>query len=137
MKPVFSLALLAAGLISLPGNVLRPAVAVQKKPEAKKIEPRVIMAIPLGVAPGATTRVTLRGLNLEKVKELKFTEAGVKVKIVSQGKAGVPDKNPEKVGDTQIVVDVTLPPSQKSAVSFVVVTEQGDTKPHQLLVDVS
>jgi hypothetical protein len=58
-------------------------------------------------------------------------------KIVSQGKANVPDKNPDKVGDTQVVVDVTLPAEQKTPVSFVVVTEQGATKPHQLLVDVS
>src|SRR5436305_14462314 len=108
--------------------VLSPAAAVQKKKDApKKIEPRVIMAIPLGAAPGSTTRVTVRGLHLEKVKELKFAEPGVQVKIVSQGKAAVPDKNPDKVGDTQVVADVTLPPDQKTPVSFVVVMEQGET----------
>ncbi len=68
---------------------------------------------------------------------MKFAADGVKIKIVSQGNASVPDKNPEKVGDTQVVADVTLPAGLKAPVSFTVVTELGETKPHELLVDVS
>jgi len=130
MKTILLVPFLGALLLFSPA-----AAAQKKKPDTKKTEPRVLLAIPLGALPGSTTRVTIRGLNLEKVKEVKFAESGVKAKIVSQGKANVPDKNPEKVGDTQIVVEVTLPPTQKTSVSFVVVSEQGETKPHLLLID--
>ena len=132
MKTFVFFPLLAAILL------LPPAAAAQKKKaDPKKVEPRVTLAIPLGSVPGTTTRITIRGLNLHQVKEVKFAEPGVLVKILSQGKANVPDKNPDKVGDTQVVVDVTLAPEQKTSVSFVVVTALGDTKPHSLLIDTS
>jgi hypothetical protein len=111
------------------------APAQKKKPE-KKVPPRVTLVHPLGAKPGATTRVTIRGLQLDAATEIRFPESRASAKIVSKGKAPVPDKNPEKVGDTQIVAEVTLPEKIPSGtVSFVVVTPAGETAPHPLLVE--
>src|SRR6185295_4498994 len=84
-------------------------VAQDKKKPDKKEQPRVTMAIPLGAAPGTKTKFTLRGLKLDTASKVQFDHAKVEVKVLSKGKASVPDKNPDKVGDTQIEVEITLP----------------------------
>ncbi len=107
----------------------------EKKPDPKKA-PKVVLAMPLAAVPGKTTKVTVRGLNLDDATEVKFADDKVQAKIVSKGKAGVPDKNPDKVGDTQIVVEVTLPAGLTAEpLAFSVVTPAGETKPHKLLVE--
>jgi hypothetical protein len=112
--------------------------AQDKKKGDKKVEPQVMMVIPLGATPGKTTKLTVRGLKLDGAKEIRFANAQVKAKIVSKGKAAVPDKNPEKVGDTQLVAEVSLPAGLPGEpLTFVVVTSSGETKPHPLLVEMS
>jgi len=112
------------------------ALAQKKKSATKKDEPRVTMAIPLGVRPGATTKITVRGIKLDGATALRFTNDKVTAKIVAKGAADVPDKNADKVGDTQLVVEVTLPAGLSDAsLPFVVVTPAGETKPHALLVE--
>jgi len=108
----------------------------QEKKAEKKDLPRVLLTIPLGAAPGATTPITIRGLKLDQATEIRFPESKATAKIVSKGKADVPDKNPEKVGDTQVVVEVTLPSGLPSGtVPFTVVTPGGETLRHSLLVE--
>src|ERR1700687_1408394 len=87
-----------------------PATTAQdkKKPDAKNL-PKVIVVLPLAAAPGTTSKLTVRGLFLEDTKEVSFADPKITAKIVSKGKAGVPDKNPDKVGDTQVVIEVALP----------------------------
>jgi hypothetical protein len=114
---------------------LPPGQGQDKKPDPKKA-PKVVVAVPLAAVPGKTTKVTVRGLNLEDATEVKFADDKVQAKIISKGKAAVPDKNPDKVGDTQLVVEVT-PPAGLAAdpLPFTVVTPAGETKPHMLLVE--
>ena len=120
------LALTAVSLLAL-----LPATAQDKK---KPPEPRVIFSLPLGVVPGKTTKLTLRGALLDEAKEVRVDHGSVK--LLTKGKAGVPDKNPEKVGDTQVEVELNLPPDFRGeAVSLVVVTPKGETKPHRVLVE--
>jgi hypothetical protein len=110
-----------------------PAAAQDKKKPEKKAPPRVIVFIPLGAAPGKTTKLTIRGSGLDKATELKI--AGGKARIVSKGPASVPDKNPDKVGDTQVIAEVTLDAkSPDGTAALLVVTPNGETKPHKLLV---
>ncbi len=112
-----------------------PAAAQDKKKPPAKTEPRVIFAVPLGAAAGKTTRLTLRGLSLDDAKEVKVTGGGT-AKILNKGKAGVPDKNPDKVGDTQVEIELKL--NDKIAgdsISIVFVTGAGETKPHAILVE--
>ncbi len=107
----------------------------KKKPE-KKQPPRVTMVIPLGAAPGKTTKLTVRGLKLDGATGLRFTNAKVTAKVVGKGKAAVPDKNPDQVGDTQVVVEMTLPAGLPGEpLSFVVLTPAGESGPHKLLVE--
>lgn len=113
-----------------------PAGPGQDKKPDKKDAPRVTVAIPLGAAPGATTKLTLRGLKIDAATAVRFQDPKVTVKILSRGKANVPDKNPEKVGDTQLEVEVTLPAGLPSGtLSFVLVTPVGETQAHNLLVE--
>src|SRR5689334_14322351 len=89
----------------------RPTFAQDKKnPGDKKAGPRLLVALPLGAAPGKAVKVTLRGLRIENATAVKASSDKVGVKLVSKGKANVPDKNPNQVGDHQIVVELNLPP---------------------------
>lgn len=104
----------------------------KKKPEPKK-EPRVIFTLPIGVAPGKS-KLILRGHHLDDAKEVR-TDHG-SVKLVKTAKASVPDKNPDKVGDTQIEIELRLEPGfAKDAIELIVVTPLGDTKPHRVPVE--
>ncbi len=116
--------------------------AQDKKKDVKKTEPRVTMVIPLGATPGKTTKLTIRGLHLDKAKGIRFSDPKAKAKILSMGSAAVPDKNPEKVGDTQLVAEVTVPPAEplpggipRKPLTVIVVTASGETKPHEILVE--
>jgi hypothetical protein len=107
----------------------------KKKPDPKNT-PKVVVVLPLAAAPGTTSKLTVRGLFLEDAKEIRFADPQITAKIVSKGKANVPDKNPDKVGDTQVVVEVTLPAGLPAEpVEFTVVTGTGESKPHKLIVE--
>ncbi len=125
---------LIAALVFL-ALALLPGAAQDKKKPAPKMEPRVIFTVPLGAAPGKTTRITIRGSNLDDAKEVKLQGAQGSVKILSKGKAAVPDKNPEKVGDTQIEIELKLAAKPDQPVALIVVTPAGETKPHPILVE--
>jgi hypothetical protein len=129
---VFALPLFAALPLLLSAPRSTPA---QDKKDEKKQDPEIKLVIPLGVSPGKTTRLTVRGLKLDGAKELRFSDPGVKVKIVSKGAAPVPDKNPNVVGDTQIVVDLTVPAEVKTPLTVSAVTPAGEAKPHAVLVE--
>jgi hypothetical protein len=114
----------------------RPTGTRQDKKAGPKSVPKVVVVLPLAAAPGSTTKLTIRGLNLDSATEVRFKSDEVTAKILSKGKANVPDKNPDKVGDTQIVLEVTLPADLHSdVVEFVIVTPKDESKPHQLIVE--
>jgi hypothetical protein len=114
-----------------------PATPAQDKKKAEpKNLPKVVVVLPLAAIPGTTSKLTVRGLFLEDAKEVRFADRKITAKILSKGKAGVPDKNPDKVGDTQFVVEVTLPADLPAVpLEFTVVTASGETKPHKLIVE--
>ena len=129
MKHSFTLALLVLPALAL---------AQPKQPDPKDA-PRVLMALPFGVAPGKATKVTLRGLKLDAAKEVRFEDKAVKgtIKLSSKGKTGVPkDMEAARVGDTQVEIEITVPDGVAGdTVSLVVVTPGGDSMPHKLLLD--
>jgi hypothetical protein len=110
-------------------------VAQDKKKADKKVEPTILVILPLGLQPGRAEKVTIRGLHLEGAKEVRITGGAAEVRMESQGKAGVPDKNPEKVGDTQVVANVKLAADVSADVKVTVVTPLGESRPHTLLVE--
>ena len=123
-------------LFILAALAFAPGTAQDKKKPAPKVEPRVIFSIPLGAAPGKTAKLTLRGVDLDNAKEIKILDNKGLAKILNKGKAGVPDKNPEKVGDTQVEIELKLNENiPGDSVTLVVVTSNGETKPHRVLID--
>jgi hypothetical protein len=127
----------AFGLLAILGLLLvwTTTFGQGKKPE-KKDAPKVIMTIPLGVSPGVSTKITIRGIKLNQATAIRFADAKVTAKFLSKGPAPVPDKNPAKVGDFQLVAEVKLPAGKPARpVTFVVVTPAGESTPHRLLVE--
>src|SRR5437879_2597805 len=124
---------IAVSLLAL--VAILPTAAQDKKKPPAKIEPRVFFAIPLGAAPGKTTKITLRGVDLDNAKDVKVEAGKGSAKILAKGKAAVPDKNPEKVGDTQVEIELKLDDKLAGdSVTLVVVTANGETKPHPVLI---
>jgi Bacterial pre-peptidase C-terminal domain len=111
--------------------------AQDKKPPEKKDAPRVVVAVPLGIPAGKATKVTLRGLKLDTATEVRCGAPKATVKIVSKGKATVPNMQEAKhVGDTQVEVEVTLPADVADGTAeLTVVTPAGESAPHKLLVE--
>lgn len=124
--PFVALSLLALSIAASPA---------QEKKKEKKVDPTITVIVPLGADLGRTTKLTIRGLRLDQAKEVQVSGGG-KAKIVSKGAAPVPDKNPDKVGDTQIVAEVTLPDkAPEGGFQISVTLPDGTTKPHDLLVE--
>jgi hypothetical protein len=113
------------------------AAPAQPKPAEKKDEPRPLVCLPLGVVPGVETKIVIRGQRLDTATEIRFAEIKAAVKIVSKGKATVPNmQDVAKVGDTQIEATVTLPADfDGKEAAFTIVTPAGESAPHKLLVD--
>jgi hypothetical protein len=130
MRTIAFLTILAITLATTPF-----ASAQEKKKKDKSPEPKVVVVLPLGMKPGTTERLTIRGMNLEGAKEIRFDGDAAEAKIESTGKSPVPDKNPERVGDTQIVVKVKMKAEVAGDLRFVVVTAAGESKSHPLLVE--
>jgi hypothetical protein len=124
-----ALAALLAAAAALP--------AQDKKPPEKKDAPQVIVAVPLGVPAGKATKVTLRGLKLDAATEVRFKAAKATAKVLSKGKATVPNmQEAKRVGDTQIEVEVTLPADvAEGTAELTVLTPAGESAPHRLLVE--
>lgn len=113
--------------------ILPGAAQDKKKPEPKNV-PHVIFTLPLGAPAGKTTKLTLRGHNLDAATAVNVLDGKGSAKILNKGKAGAPDKNPDKVGDTQIEIELKLNaelPGER--VELVVITPTGATKPHPVL----
>ena len=125
----FNLAFLA-GVAALVG------AAAPKKPDDK---PKVVVAIPLGLTPGKTTKLLVRGLKLDKATEVHLLDPKGKIKILSKGKAPLPNKEKENIdhyGDTQLQIEATLSADYAGpTVTFTVVTSSGESPPHTLIVD--
>ena len=101
-------------------------------------KPKISMALPLSITPGSTTRITLRGLNLDQATEVKFSEPieGGSVSIKGKGKAEMPkETDPAVYGDTKVDLEVKLPAEVTAEkVSLVAVNAAGATTPHELVV---
>lgn len=127
-------------LVSLIAFVaLREAHAQSAKIEEKE-RPVVLVANPLGVPHGATTKVSLRGQRFDGATAVKTSVPGVDAKIVGQSNAAVPNMlKAEKVGDRQLDLELVVPAAAGEAgrageVELVVVTPKGESAPYKLAV---
>ena len=117
-------------LLSLPLFLL----AQPKKPDPRNA-PQVLVALPLGIAPGASGKITLRGLRLDNASEVRLPGGKGTLKLVRKGKVAVPNmQKPEKVGDSEVQIDLTLPADTPEGPLAVEVVSPGGTATHSLLI---
>jgi hypothetical protein len=112
------------------------ALQEEKKPPPDP-KPRIAMALPLAVTPGATSKITLRGLNLDQATEVKLAEPveGASITIKSKGKAELPkETDPAVYGDTKVELEIKLPEGSLEKLPLVAVNAAGQTAPYELAV---
>jgi hypothetical protein len=110
--------------------------AQKRKDAPKNAAPQPIVTVPLAVDKGKTTKLTVRGLHVDSVTEVRLSEPKSSGKVVGKGKSiPVPkDPNPTLLGDSEIEIEVTLPEEVPSAVvPFTLIGPAGETKPHHFL----
>jgi hypothetical protein len=97
-------AFLLAGSLALGADT--PAKPTKPVPELK-------MIMPLGVAAGQTTRVVVRGLQLENATEAKIVGApGATVKLLKKTKLTLDKKeDPRRIGDARVELEIAVPAS--------------------------
>jgi hypothetical protein len=119
--------------VSLVGLLLSTnAIGQEKKKTEKPPEPpKILMVIPPFMEQEKTTKILLRGKQLDLVTSAE--SAGKKLKIIRKGKAGVPQgMSADKLGDTEVEIEVT---SQKEdRLQLIVKTDTMNSKPFELLI---
>src|SRR5262245_7731808 len=102
-------------------------VASKDQKADKKDVPRVVVAAPLGVPPGAKTKLTIRGLKLDTASEIRFFEPKVIARILKKEKTPVGNQqDPNRIGDSLVEIELTLPEDMVLPdLGFVVVTPAG------------
>ncbi len=109
----------------------------QPKPPTPNDQPKLVVAIPLGVAPGKTSKLVVRGLKIDTATEIHVHDPKSTAKLLAKAKVNVPNmEDPARVGDSQIEIEVTLPDDYPmGTLSLSVVTPTGESPPYRLLVD--
>jgi hypothetical protein len=102
-----------------------------------KTKPAIIVAFPLGIVAGKTSKVTLRGLRLDTATEIRIHDPKSTSKLLAKAKSNVPNgQDAVHVGDSQVEVEMTLPADYPmSTLSLSVVTLAGESSPYRMLVD--
>lgn len=112
--------------------------AAQDKPAEKKDQPKLLMAVPLIVSPGAMAKVTLRGLRLDQASEVAITglDSPPKIEIKKKEKAAPPNgMNANEVGDSFVDVEFTTPESADlRELQLAITTPDGTSQSYSLLV---
>jgi hypothetical protein len=98
--------------------------------------PRIAMCAPLAVVPGTTTRVVVRAWGFDEATEVHSSVEKVTVKLLSVANADIPNKQDAKqIGDRQVELEVTVAADVAPGVTMLtIVTQNGTTKPHPLLI---
>jgi hypothetical protein len=131
-----SVAALRGLLSALLALAAAAAVALAQTPKpAPKDAPRVLMALPFGIAPGKPVQVEMRGLNLDTAKSVRLAGKGT-IKLLKGEKLTVPNmREASKEGSSRVLVEVALAEDVAGeAVEAIVVTPAGEAPPHRILV---
>lgn len=98
-------------------------------PPPPKDQPVARYAVPFTLPAGPKVKLTLRGAKLDTATEVK-ADVGA-VKVLKKGKLTVPNNHPpERVGDTEVEIELDLPADFKAdAVKLSVVTPGGTSDP--------
>ena len=106
-----------------------PAFAWSDEPQ----KPELKLISPLAVVPGATTRVTLRGLRIDQATEVRTSDgaASCKITLISQSASAPPGGlDAQRVGDTEVQIDLELPSDcALKELTLLVATPAGESMP--------
>jgi hypothetical protein len=114
------------------------AVAQDKKTDAKKGPiPKILFAPEWGVEPGKTTKLTIRGIDVDQATLLQVHEPRSSGKILGNSKKiGVPaQQDPGRIGNSEIQIEITTP--SELAVRELMISlgnANGMSAPHPLVV---
>jgi hypothetical protein len=87
------------------------SLTLAQKPAPKNV-PQVLLALPMGLPAGKTTKLELRGLHLHTVTAVSGSVG--KVKLLGKDKVGVPNGlDASRVGDSRVTLEFTAPPETK------------------------
>lgn len=96
-----------------------------------------MVVLPLGVTPGTTNKIKIRGLNLTNVSEVRFSDTNLHADVIikSKGKADVPKESDVKtVGDTQLELELKLPSTAPVGTnSFTLISPDGESPAYSLI----
>ena len=136
MPPLLHLAVMAIAGFTL--MIAIGAMAEDKKKEEKNEMPRLMAVAPFSVIRGSTSLVHITGLNLAEVSAVRMESTGgpITAVIKSHGKLeGEKKGDPAKVGDSQVELEINVPPDGiAESVSFILTTKTGETPPRSLVV---
>lgn len=122
--------LIVAGLIGLlSGN---NAIGQEKKKTEKPPEPpKILMVIPPFIEQDKTSKILLRGKQLDLVTSVEAS--GKKAKIIRKGKAGVPQGlSADKLGDTEIEIEIIS--LKENRLELITKKDELASNPFELLV---
>jgi hypothetical protein len=115
------------------------SAADDKKSEDKT--PKLLVAAPLGVVPGMSTKLMLRGLRIDEATEVRASigEKQLETKLLAKQKNNLgTNLDPKLGGDSQVDVELTVPseavgsPENPATLHLVVVTSAGVSEPYEL-----
>jgi hypothetical protein len=125
-------------LVLVLGSAVLAYESQERKKPAPKDTPHIVVAQPLGILPGTAAKLTLRGLKLDVITEIRCQEPKATAKLIGKGKkVGVPAQmDAGRVGDTEAQIEISLPKEQAGAtVTITVLSPAGESEPYKLLVD--
>jgi hypothetical protein len=124
-------------LFALPLLFLAAAAAQDRKPAAKVPAPKLTVAVPLTVAAGQKVKLTVYGLNLDGVTEVRMHEPKSRAKLAgTPRKTTLPQNAPvERIGDWSVEVELDLAKELPAGtISFSVVGPNGESNAVKLAV---
>lgn len=103
--------------------------------EEEKPPPKIAMSLPLAIEAGTTSKLVLRGWQIDQSSAVKAAE-GIEVKVLKKEAAPVPGGQDAKmIGDQQLEIEMTLPADYSGGdLSLVAVTPAGESEPYRVLV---
>lgn len=111
-----------------------PLAAFAQTPKPDDLQ--ILLATQLGLVPGETTKLTLRGMKLDGATEVLASSDKAQIKLLNKGGANVPQKQEaNRVGNTQVEIEITLPADfPPGMLELRVKTGAGETKPYAIEV---
>jgi hypothetical protein len=128
----------------IPCSIIAALLVAGSIAHAQDNKPRIGMAVPLAAPVGATTKVKLRGWNIDQASEVKSSTDKVAAKILTKGVAPIPNQQDAKqIGDKQIEVELTVAADATAGdITLTAVTPMGEAAytfaigaPHPLVAE--